>query len=111
MEDSSVFDPEGAGTLEISCSEKEAGLVDEDDLEYFAEDLIQDDLEYRRIRCGNLSGLLFEYDDDKEPVHYKEWYLACDDLFFYVTWTRPLDEGQDEEDFVHEIMRSIVPLY
>ena len=107
----SLFDPEGAGTLEISCSEKEAGLVDEDDLEYFAEDLIQDDLEYRRIRCGNLSGLLFEYDDDKEPVHYKEWYLACDDLFFYVTWTRPLDEGQDEEDFVHEIMRSIVPLY
>ena len=106
-----LFDPEGTGTLEISCSEKEEGLVDEDDLEYFAEDLIQKELEYRRVRCGNLSGLLFEYDDDEEPVHYKEWYLACDDLFFYITWTRPLDEGKDEEDSVHEIMRSIVPLY
>lgn len=106
----SFFDPGGVGTLEISCSAKEDGLVDEDDLEYFAADLIEDELEYRRVRYGNLAGILFEYDDEDE-AHRKEWFFACDDLFFYITWSRPLEDGENEEETVHDILRSIVPIY
>ncbi len=107
----SLFDPDGSGTLEISCSEKEEGLVDKDDLEYFAEELIKEGMEYRRVRYGNLSGFLFEYDDNEDPAHWKEWFMACDDLFFYITWTRPPDNGADEEDAVLEIIHNIAPLY
>ncbi|MCG8434152.1 MAG: hypothetical protein MJA83_08990 [Gammaproteobacteria bacterium] len=104
------YDPDGVGALQVSCSEKEEGLVEESDLEYFAAELIESDIEYTKVRIGNLAGLLFEYTDD-EDEYWKEWYLACDDLFFYLTWNRPEEQGEKEDAIALEIIHTITLLF
>lgn len=100
-----LYHPDGPGELQITVSEKEDGLVDEEDLEYFAEELVEDDIPSRIVRVGELQGLLFEYDED--DAWWREWYLAYDELFFYVTYNCDLKDRQAEDAIVHDILKSV----
>ncbi|HEX6928788.1 MAG TPA: hypothetical protein VF267_06040 [Gammaproteobacteria bacterium] len=100
-----LYSPDGAGELQVTVSEKEEGLVDEEDLEYFAEELIEDGIESRIVRVGEFQGLLFEYDE--EDAYWREWYLAYDELFFYVTYNCDLADRHTEDHVVQDILKSI----
>lgn len=100
-----LYNPDGAGELQVTVSEKEDGLVDEEDLEYFAEELIEDGIESRIVRVGEFQGLLFEYDE--EDAYWREWYLAYDELFFYVTYNCDLADRHTEDHVVQDILKSI----
>ena len=102
-----IFDPEGPGTLQVTCSEMEDGLVDDDDLRYFAEELIEEGQEPARVSIGPLHGLKFEYQDADTDEWVIEWYLAADDLFFFITYSCPrLDRGE-EDAAVDAVLRSL----
>lgn len=100
-----LYNPDGPGELQITVSEKEEGLVDEEDLEYFAAELVEDGIESRIVRVGEFQGLLFEYDE--EDAHWREWYLAYDELFFYVTYNCDLADRHAEDHVVQDILKSI----
>jgi hypothetical protein len=102
-----VYHPDGPGTLQVTCSEMEDGLVDEEDLRYFAAELLDEGLEPARVNLGHLQGLKFEYEDDAEDEHVIEWYLAGDDLFFFVTYSCPLEARGREDHPVAEFLHSI----
>ncbi|HEX7031346.1 MAG TPA: hypothetical protein VF254_12185 [Gammaproteobacteria bacterium] len=100
-----LYNPDGPGELQVTVSEKEDGLVDEEDLEYFAEELVEDGIESRIVRVGEFQGLLFEYDE--EDAYWREWYLAYDELFFYVTYNCDLADRHAEDPVVQDILKSI----
>lgn len=100
-----LFDPDGPGELVISVSEMEDGLVDEEDLEYFAAELIEEDIPYSRVRLGEFQGLYFEYEDDGEYL--REWFLAYDELFFYVTYSCDIGDRHQEDKAVQDILKAI----
>ena len=100
-----LYHPDGVGEVQVTVSEKEDGLVDEEDLEYFAADLLEDDLENRIVRVGEFQGLLFEYEE--EDSWWREWYLAYDELFFYVTYNCDLADKHVEDHAVQDILKSI----
>lgn len=100
-----LYNPDGPGELQVTVSEKEDGLVDEEDLEYFAAELIEDGMQSRIVRVGEFQGLLFEYDE--EDVHWREWYLAYDELFFYVTYNCDLADRHVEDPLVQDILKSV----
>lgn len=104
-----LYNPDGPGELQITVTEKEDGLIDEEDLEYFAEDLIQEDVPFKRVRVGEFQGLYFEFEEDGDEGEefVREWYLAFDELFFYVTYTCDLVDRHVEDKAVHEILKSI----
>ena len=102
-----IEDPEGAGTLQVTCSEMEDGLVDEDDLRYFADELIEEGVEPARVRIGPLAGLKFEYDDEDTNEWVVEWYLASDDLFFFVTYSCPRAARGVEDAAVGGILHGL----
>lgn len=97
--------PDGAGELQITVSEKEEGLVDEEDLEYFAAELLDDEVPNKIVRVGEFQGLLFEYEEDDS--WWREWYLAYDELFFYVTYNCDLGDKHEEDHVVQDILKSI----
>lgn len=101
----SFFHPDGAGVLAISCSEKEEGFVEQDDLEDFAAELLEDGLEPVRTSIGHLHGMLFEHVDEDE--WWREWFLACDDLFFYITYNCPLPARGLEDDTVRNMLHRL----
>ncbi|HEX6930356.1 MAG TPA: hypothetical protein VF267_13960 [Gammaproteobacteria bacterium] len=100
-----LYHPDGRGELQVTVSEKEDGLVDEEDLEYFAADLIEDGLTSRIVRVGEFQGLLFEYEDG--DAWWREWYLAYDELFFYVTYNCDLVDRHAEDHHVQDILKSV----
>ncbi|HLU61006.1 MAG TPA: hypothetical protein VKZ99_01500 [Gammaproteobacteria bacterium] len=100
-----LYRPEGAGELQITVTEKEEGLVDDEDLEYFAAELIEAGHQQKIVRVGELQGLLFEYRE--EDTWWREWYLAYDELFFYVTYDCDFDARHEEIQFVQDILKSI----
>lgn len=102
-----IFDPEGPGTLQVTCSEMEDGLVDDDDLRYFAEELIEEGQEPSRVSIGPLHGLKFEYQDADTDEWVIEWYLAADDLFFFVTYSCPRADRGQEDDAVLKVLHSL----
>ena len=100
-----LYNPDGPGELQITVTEKEDGLVDEEDLEYFAKDLVEDGIASRIVRVGEFQGLLFEYEE--EDVAWREWYLAYDELFFYVTYNCDLVDRHAEDHIVQDILKSV----
>jgi hypothetical protein len=102
-----VFHPDGPGTLQFTCSEMDDGLVDEDDLRYFAEELFAEGREPARVRIGPLAGLKFEYDDAETAEWVVEWYLAADDLFFFVTYSCPRVARGAEDAAVDAILHAL----
>lgn len=102
-----IYHPDGPGTLQVTCSEMEEGLVDEEDLRYFAAELFDDGLEPARVNLGHLQGLKFTYDDEAEDEAVIEWYLAADDLFFFVTYSCPRTARGMEDAVVTHFLHSI----
>jgi hypothetical protein len=102
-----VFHPDGAGTLQFTCSEMEDGLVDDEDLRYFAEELLAEGVEPARVQIGPLHGLKFEYDDADTGEWVVEWYLAADDLFFFVTYSCPRTARGNEDPAVAAILHAL----
>ena len=102
-----VFAPEGAGTLQFTCSEMEDGLVDDEDLRYFAEELIEDGVAPASVSLGPMHGLKFEYDDEDTGEWVQEWYLAADDLFFFITYSCPRADRGSEDAAVAGILGAL----
>lgn len=102
-----LWAPSGPGTLQVTCSQMEDGFVDEDDLRYFAEELLDEGQEPARVSLGPLQGLKFEYMDDETGEAVTEWYLAADELFFFMTYSCPRTERGVEDATVDAILRSI----
>ena len=102
-----VFHPDGPGTLQFTCSEMEDGLVGDDELRYFAAELLEDGHEPANVSVGPLRGLKFEYQDADTDEWVIEWYLAADDLFFFVTYSCPRAARGEEEEAVMAILRSV----
>ena len=102
-----VFHPDGAGTLQFTCSEMEDGLVDDDDLRYFAEELFADGVVPAAITLGPMHGLKFEYDDEDTGEWVAEWYLAADDLFFFITYSCPRPARGSEDEAIASILNAL----
>lgn len=102
-----VFHPDGAGTLQFTCSEMEDGLVDDEDLRYFAAELLEDGVEAKPVNLGPMHGLKFEYDDEDTGEWVQEWYLAADDLFFFITYSCPRTARGSEDAAVAAILGAL----
>lgn len=100
-----VYHPDGVGELYISCSELEDGLVEPEDLEHFASELLEAGLTPARVQLGGLHGLLFEHVTDEQ--FWQEWFMASDEQFFYITYNCPVADRGAEDTAIHHILHSL----
>ena len=101
----SLYHPDGVGDLLISTFQHEDTVTD-DDLEEFAADHINCDVESEDIECGDFAGFSFCYDVENEYLC--EWYLKSDNIMLFITYSCALkDEENSEEDIVDTILDSL----
>lgn len=101
----SLYHPDGVGDLLISTFEHEHAVTD-DDLEEFAADHIDSEVESEDVECGDFTGFSFCYEVENEYLC--EWYLKSDNLMLFVTYSCALeDEDKSEEDIVDTILDSL----
>ncbi|MFO7603164.1 MAG: hypothetical protein R6X06_05030 [Gammaproteobacteria bacterium] len=101
----SFYDPDGVGELLISSMLHEQALSD-DDLEEFAADHIDTEVESEEVEYGEFSGFSFCYEVEDEYLC--EWYLRAGKLMLFVTYSCALeDEEHSEEDIVETMLDSL----
>jgi len=97
--------PDGIGDLIISSFEREQEVT-EDDLEEFAADHIDSDVDSEEVEYGEFTGFSFCYDVDEEYLC--EWFLKSGNLMLFITYSCALeDEDNSEEDIVESILNSL----
>ena len=100
-----LYHPEGVGALLISTFEQDSTVTDED-LEEFAADHIDGDVDPDEVEYGDFSGFTFCYEIESEYLC--EWYLKAGNLLIFITYSCALeDEENNEEDIVETILDSL----
>lgn len=100
-----LYDPDGVGALIISGFEHEED-VNDDDLEDFAADHIDSEVESEDVEYGSFSGFSLCYEIDDEYLC--EWYLRSGKIMLFITYSCPLEEeGNSEEDIVETMLDSL----
>lgn len=100
-----IYQPNGVGDLLISSFQYEQNITEED-LEEFAADHIDNNVDATDVDFGDFNGFFFCYDTKGEYIC--EWYLKSARLLLFVTYSCPLeDEENSEEDIVETILDSL----
>jgi len=82
-DDLAVFAGPADSELCLSCTVMDEDLVELEDLEEFAGDLLTEGHEPDPVSAGGMHGLYFAYTADQRE--WREWYLASDNIFIYIT--------------------------
>lgn len=97
-DDLAVFAGPDESELCLSCTVMDEDLVELEDLEAFAEDLINEGHTPEPASLGGMHGLHFSYDG--EGRHWQEWYLASDNVFVYLTLNHRSDSPLDSDSLL-----------
>ena len=100
----SLYDPEGPGTLQISAMRQDQA-ISEDDLREMAADHLAAGAEPEDVELGDFDGFVLRYDTDGE--FWSEWYLKADDRMLFITYACALDEEGEEEDIVEAVLDTL----
>jgi len=100
-----VYPPDGVGDLLISSFEHD-DLVTDDDLEEFAADHIESDVDSEDVEYGDFNGFSFCYSIENEYIC--EWYLKYEKIMLFITYSCPVEnEENSEEDIVETSLNSL----
>lgn len=105
-----ISDPDEIGSLDVSALCKEEGEVSMDDLNAFAEELLQEGKHSEVIAVGDISGLYFEY--SAEGMHWREWFLRHDnkkDLLLFATYTCDLEQAGMDDVVIDQMLETLAP--
>lgn len=100
----SLYDPDGIGTLVISTVVEEEAISDD-----YIEELVSEHLDagaqLQNESYGPFSGVgcCFELDDD----YWCEWYLCFDNILLFITYNCDLSDEGDEDDVIEQILESL----
>lgn len=101
-----VSDCDGVGDIDITVVCREDGVVDENELQALASDIIDQGITAEPVEIGNCQGLLFEYVEEDEAL--REWYLARGGLFVYITYSCDADNRDLDVAAVDAILQTLV---
>ena len=100
-----LYHPDGVGDLLISSFEHDQPVTD-DDLEEFAADHLESDVDSEDVEYGDFRGFSFCYSIENEYVC--EWYLKSENLMLFITYSCPAEnEENTEEDIIETILNSL----
>jgi len=100
----SMYDPDGAGTLVVSSVVEDESISDE-----YIEDLVTEHLdagaELHHEIFGPFTGVgcCFETDEN----YWCEWYLCLDNMLLFITYNCDLEYEGEEDDLIESILDSL----
>jgi hypothetical protein len=101
-----VGDRDDVGCIEISTLHKDAGEFDEQVLRDIATAESEQDLEWRRVKLGEFTGLGSSYIE--EGVAIREWYVANGAMLLFITYSCDEDNGGMDDAAVDELLDTLM---
>lgn len=100
----SVYDPDGPGTLQISAM-REEDMITEKDLREMAADHLEAGAEPEEVELGDFDGFVLRYDTEGE--YWSEWYLKAEDRMLFITYACALEDEGEEEDVIEAVLDTL----
>jgi hypothetical protein len=100
-----ISECDGVGEIAITTLQKESGEVFEEELLDFTAEI---EAQYGKgisIELAEFEGFYFTYSDEGDSV--REWYLRCDDLLLFITYSCDQENSGMDDSAVDEILSTI----
>jgi hypothetical protein len=101
-----VGDRDDVGCIEISTLHKDAGEFDEQVLRDIATAESEQDLEWRRVKLGEFTGLGSSYIEEGAAI--REWYVANGAMLLFITYSCDEDNGGMDDAAVDELLDTLM---
>ena len=99
-----ISDCDGVGEIAITTLQKEQGTVEDSEIRDYADDIIQQHGAGQPVKLAELQGYYFSYLDEGDAV--REWYLRCDNLLVFITYSCAEDNAGMDDGAVDEILST-----
>jgi hypothetical protein len=100
----SLYHPEGPGTLQVSATRQE-DMITGDDLREMAADHLEAGAEPEEVALGDFDGFVLCYDTEGE--YWCEWYLKAEDRMLFITYACALEYEGEEEDVIEAVLDTL----
>lgn len=100
-----ISDEDGVGELAITTLEKEQGLVSDEELLEYSQDVSEEFGQGQPVMVAELSGYYFAYHDGDDAV--RDWYLRCDGLLMLMTYSCSVDNDGMDNAAINEIIGTL----
>lgn len=100
-----ISDRDDVGEIAITTLQKESGSVLEKELLEFTEEIEAQFGPGKPIELAEFKGFYFNYSDEGDAV--REWYLCCDDLLLFITYSCGEENNGMDDGAVDEILSTI----
>ena len=100
-----ISDEDDVGEIVLTTLTKEQGPVKASELSAFTEETAAQFGPPRSVQVGEFSGLYFSFEDEGDAL--REWYLYCDNLLLFITYSCDLDNAGMDDGIVDEILGTL----
>lgn len=100
-----ISDEDDVGEITLTTLTKEEGPVQASELRAFTEETAADFGPPTPVQVGEFSGLYFAFEDEGDAL--REWYLCCDNLLLFITYSCDLDNAGMDDGIVDEILGTL----
>ena len=101
-----ISDQDDVGEIAITTLQKEAGQgVADDELLSLTEEISQQFGPGKKVQLAEFDGYYFTYREEGDAV--REWYLRCDDLLMFITYSCDEENAGMDDGAVDEILSTV----
>jgi len=100
-----IRDEDDVGEIVLTTLTKEDGLVSASELSAFTEDTAAQFGPPVPVQVGEFKGLYFSFEDEGDAL--REWYLHCDNLLLFITYSCDPDNAGMDDGIVDEILGTL----
>lgn len=100
-----ISDEDGVGEIAITTLEKTAGLVDDEELRQYTEDLERQYGSGEVVEVAECQGYYFQYREEGDAV--REWCLRWGKLLLLITYSCDEDNAGMDDSAVNEILATL----
>ena len=100
-----IGDQDDVGEIAITTMQKESGQVFAEELLGFTEEIEEQHGKGKPVELAEFKGFYFSYLEEGDAV--REWYLCCDDLLLFITYSCDEENAGMDDGAVDEILSTI----
>ena len=100
-----ISDEDGVGEIAITTLQKEQGVVSDQELLAYTEELEQQFGKGKPVEVAEFQGYYFSFSEAGDAL--REWYLRCDDLLLLITYGCDQENAGMDDGAVDEILNTL----
>ncbi|MEM0953846.1 MAG: hypothetical protein AAGI24_06870 [Pseudomonadota bacterium] len=102
-----IGDRDSVGSIEVSTLHSDSGAFELAQIKQLAQANSEGDWSWDTATVGAYTGIVTRYQDEGDAV--REWYVACDEILLFITYSCELENAGLDDAAVDEMLATLTP--